>query len=39
MELEHKKRKKDYIIGIAGLIAIATLTIIGLIIKHMFFIA
>ena len=37
MEAEQDKNKKDIIIGILGLMGIATFTIVGLIIKHMYF--
>lgn len=39
MEEEQNKNKKDIIIGILGLVGIATFTTVGLIIKHMFFMA
>ncbi len=37
MDAEQTDNKKDMIIGILGLTGIATFTVVGLIIKHMFF--
>ena len=38
MEQEPNNNKKDYIVGIVGLIAIAVFTIVGVIIKNLFFV-
>ena len=37
MEAENENNKKDYILGICGMSAVAIFTILGVIIKNMFF--